>query len=1092
MQMLRPVLLGLFFTLFNLQAFAWEVKLRTVDEVHSTPQVIVSSHREMAGVDVYLAWMDFDVKPPQFFSWQADRGWQAGLNPIFPTSIDIPKFDSYTIPFQEKACPDDHRCFLGFVATRHGDDPLVDKKNWLAASFLPLSLSAGCERLAGQKFFLSCDDNGYNRFGDGILDDYDVPTMAAVEKESAPSDTLGAGAPAETEKPDIFKLVDHQLLYANGQAKRFQVIDITDLSNPQITGWTALAGSPRELYVLGDYYVLLQTHYGTENGTHLTVLRQNDDGTLKTLQDMPLSGRFIESRRRGSLIYSVTEQFESMTIDCGKEADCVEPQHKINISVLRLTDAGELKEVDTAELPGYSPIIAIFPDYLVIANHNPNQEERNWRNTQIQVFDLSQTDPLVALPVLNVPGQVPSEFHLSVKSNADSKHLRVVYGPEDRQHGSTLAIYNLPDMALVGDISAIAPGEDLFATRFVDNRAFVVTFERTDPLWVIDLSNPKSPSILGELHVPGWSEKMFFHDDRLFAVGIDDQPLDNEENRWVRRVALSLFDVKYPTKPALINRFTPLAGEVSYSQSPALHDERALLLNWEESFAALPIDAYETDTGSHLQIVSLANDKIEDAGILKSPVPIQRSVSIEKDVLAALGDQALLTLSWGAGEPVVLGELELATNLTWIALQGDDLWAAARGNKGYFRLYRYTKENVETPAESWSLQKGFGGLLMDDNLAVFYKYYPFTVQVLDVNTGKLSPPQVLENVNEPFEEKEPNQPILDDVGVSADVEVSVDVELKPIAVAADEPMIAPGISYYDRSQPLFHKGWFYLAEQKPFKPTQEQAALLPVQGQNYIHPQWVLRSWDMKVKDAKEAPPRSIPGRPLTFMASGGLLTQEVTKEGKLRLNLLALEVDSALLLQSRELPCYGYSTVKWTDKMVYVNCEAYRYQSGPIYSHVSGEGKTEDFNASVKEENVKEEVEVETVEVETEIEAKEEPTTQLLKLNPEQGFAEEGNWRLSGYQILMAVSTDVVLINSNNWYGPWIGGGVIAKPAMTEPAIMPSPDQQSGCNVYQLITGKEPVLLKNLETCPYSGLVLTPTQGWVAEGFAGIKEIKW
>jgi hypothetical protein len=1090
MQMLRPVLLGLNLTLFSLQAFAWEVKLQTVDEVHSTPQVIVSSHREMAGVDVYLTWIDFDAKP-QFFSWQADRGWEAGLKSVFSTSFDIPKFDSYTIPFQEKACPDDHRCFLGFVATRHGDDPLVDKKNWLAASFLPLSLPAGCERFVGQKFFWSCDDNGSNRFDEGgVMDDADVPTMAAGEKESAPADTSGAGAPAETEKPDIFKLVDHQLLYANGQAKRFQVIDIADLSNPKITGWTALAGSPRELYVLGDYYVLLQTNYGTENGTHLTVLRQNDDGSLKTLQDMPLSGRFIESRRRGSLIYTVTEQFESITRDCGENADCVESQHKINISVLRLTDAGELKETDTAQLSGYSPIIAIFPDYLVIANHNPNQENRSWQNTQIQAFDLSQQDPLVALPVLNVPGQVPSEFHLSVKSNADSKHLRVVYGPEDRQHGSTLAIYNLPDMALIGDISAIAPGEDLFATRFVDNRAFVVTFERKDPLWVIDLSNPKSPSILGELHVPGWSEKMFFHEDRLFAVGIDDQPLDNEESRWVRRVALSLFDVKDPTKPTLINRFTPFAGEVSNSWSPALDDERALLLNWEDSFAALPIDSYETDTGSHLQIVSLANDKIEDAGLLKSPVPIQRSVSIEKDVLAALGDQALLTLSWGAGDPVVLGELELATNLTWLALQGDDLWAAARGNKGYFRLYRYTKEDIETPAESWSLQKGYnGGLLMDDNLAVFYDYYPLTVQVLDVNTGEFFPPQALEKVKEPprvtgvLEEDEIDEPINEvAVGVSTDAEVSVDVEpidvVDPIAVA--EPMIAPDIGYYDRSQPLFYEGWFHLAEQKPFKPTQEQAALLPVQEQKYIHPQWVLRSWDMKVKNAKEAPSRSIPGRPLTFMANGDLLTQEVTKEGKLRLNLLALEVDSALLLQSRELPCHGYSTVKWTDKMVYVNCEENRHRPGPIYTHVSEEGQTADFNASV---SVKEEVEVET---------KEEPSTQLLKLNPEQGFAEEGNWRLSGYQILKAVSTDVVLIDTNNWYGPWIGGDVIAKPAMIEPAFMPPPDQQNGCNVYQLIAGKEPALLKNLETCPYSVLVLTPTQGWVAEGFAGIKEIKW
>jgi hypothetical protein len=306
-----------------------------------------------------------------------------------------------------------------------------------------------------------------------------------------------------------------------------------------------------------------------------------------------------------------------------------------------------------------------------------------------------------------------------------------VYGPADRADGSTLAIYDLasPKMDLVGQVNKIAPGEDLFATRFVDNRAFVVTYERQDPLWVIDLSEPTQPKILGELEVPGWSEKMFFHEDRLFAVGIDDQPLENEENRWVRRVTLSLFDVKEPTQPRLINRFTPLAGEVSYSWSLALNDERALLLNWKDAFAALPIESWETDTGSHLQIVSLENDKIEDAGRLDISVPIQRSLSIAPNVLAALGDQALLTLRRDTGE--LLGGY-------------DKLWAAARGNKGYHRFYQYTKANVETPAQRWSLPRGYAGLERDGNLAVFYNYNPLAVQVLDVKTGTLKPAQVLE------------------------------------------------------------------------------------------------------------------------------------------------------------------------------------------------------------------------------------------------------------------------------------------------------------------------------------------------------------
>jgi uncharacterized secreted protein with C-terminal beta-propeller domain len=359
------------------------------------------------------------------------------------------------------------------------------------------------------------------------------------------------------------------------------------------------------------------------------------------VQELTLPGQFVESRRRNEFIYTVTQDFTSTSdiVDC---VYCGGQRH-LNINVFKLNQTGQLELVDEAQLPGYSPTVAIFQDYLVIANHNP--EEKNWQTTQIQVFDLSQNDPLVALPILKVPGQVPSEFHLSVVD----QYLRVVYGPEDRQDGSTLAIYDLqsPEMALIGKVDQIAPGENLFATRFVDNRAFVVTYESKDPLWVIDLSNPMAPEILGELHVPGWSEKMFFHEDRLFAVGIDDQPLENEASDWVRRVALSLFDVADPTKPSLINRFTPLAGKVSNSWSPALDDERALLLDWTDAFAAVPITSWETETGNHLQIVSLANDRVEDAGRLDTLVPIQRSLSIAPDVLVALGDQALLTLRWG-------------------------------------------------------------------------------------------------------------------------------------------------------------------------------------------------------------------------------------------------------------------------------------------------------------------------------------------------------------------------------------------------------------------------------------------------------------
>ena len=48
------------------------------------------------------------------------------------------------------------------------------------------------------------------------------------------------------------------------------------------------------------------------------------------------------------------------------------------------------------------------------------------------------------------------------------------------------------------------PGEDVYAVRYFGDKAYVVTFERIDPLYVMDLSNPLEPHITGALEIPGF------------------------------------------------------------------------------------------------------------------------------------------------------------------------------------------------------------------------------------------------------------------------------------------------------------------------------------------------------------------------------------------------------------------------------------------------------------------------------------------------------------------------------------------------------------------------------------------------------------
>lgn len=104
------------------------------------------------------------------------------------------------------------------------------------------------------------------------------------------------------------------------------------------------------------------------------------------------------------------------------------------------------------------------------------------------------------------------------------------------------------------------PGEQVYAVRFVGPRGYLVTFRTVDPLYVLDLSNPADPQVLGELEVPGFSDHLFPLNERLL-LGVGREVLD--DNR-LGGVKLSLFDVGQPTQPLeLASTVLGKAGSVS-------------------------------------------------------------------------------------------------------------------------------------------------------------------------------------------------------------------------------------------------------------------------------------------------------------------------------------------------------------------------------------------------------------------------------------------------------------------------------------------------------------------------------------------------
>ncbi|MEK7989510.1 MAG: beta-propeller domain-containing protein, partial [Thiotrichaceae bacterium] len=1009
MKLLRTFLFSLLL-LYGWQAQAWQIAVKDVDK---QPHIFFSHEGKLNNFDVYLAWLNFDAKQDGFASWTTQQGWvKNSIQPINNQALDIDTLSDIQVTALDYQCPDEQRCVLVLVGVEHGQD-WTDSTLWQQVHILPLSIAATQERFPGQTAFTEVQNNGFRgeinyaeevAFDDAGTSGIAAPTAATVDSAPDANKADGESSSVTTEKPDIFKLVGNQILYANSQAKRFQIIDVVGHpETPKITASIKLEGSPSELYVIDDYKILMQND--NKGNAFFTVFGQDNAGQLQQVDEYKVKGSLRESRRRNNAIYTVTQNYNSETHNS-----------ETTVTMLELQGNGKLLEIESKLIDGYPYAMSIFTDYLVVINNG-----EQWPETNVQVYSL--LSGLTELPSINVPGRIPSEFHVYVKNDK----LHVVYedlSKETEQQGSALAIYDLNTMKLLGQVGNIAPTEQLYATRFAGDKAYVVTYERTDPLWVIDISDATNPRILGELEIPGWSEKMFFKDDILFAVGIFDQPEPEEGDIRVRRASVSLFDVSNPTNPTFLDRYIPLAGEVRYSYTQATSDERALQLDWTNQFAALPINSWETETGSYLQMLSFTDNQFKDKGLIPSPVQLNRSLNIDENIVAALGDQALLTIDVTGQK--VLAELELGANISWLDYKKGKIWAASTGQKGYSRLYQYAPENLEVAEKTWSLPRGYNDIAIDENQAVFFNYNPLAMQVLDLATGELFAPIVIEN---------------------------------------QENDSKRASTFYNRTQHFVQDGWFYLAEQRGFEPVLEHNAHITadVIEKPYYYQQleWVLRAWHLD--SGQEGLSRSLPGEPLGFADTNLLVTREFDKEGQLRLNTLRLTANAATLVSSRVVDeCKdGYSASPFlADDALYVTCQEQRYYIQPVPIAVESDGGIGDGAEPLPE------LSDEDIDDTGFAPTPEAPATKLIKLAPAQNLAKIGEWSFEGYPQFYAASGDTVLIGNTNYY-PYYNDIAIDVVNISVPRGGYY-GGEAGCTVYQLGSGAVVTELKKLETCPY------------------------
>ena len=148
-------------------------------------------------------------------------------------------------------------------------------------------------------------------------------------------------------------------------------------------------------------------------------------------------------------------------------------------------------------------------------------------------------------------------------------------------------------MKTIGSLTHVAEQEKIYSTRFIGDRLYMVTFRRMDPFFVIDLSDPAGPKILGKLKIPGYSDYLHPYDKNL-VIGLGKETGTND---WggvsTQGIKLALFDVSDLEHPRQVGKVE--IGDAG-SDSAALSDHKAFLFDKAKNLLVIPARVVRQDT----------------------------------------------------------------------------------------------------------------------------------------------------------------------------------------------------------------------------------------------------------------------------------------------------------------------------------------------------------------------------------------------------------------------------------------------------------------------------------------------------------------
>jgi len=479
------------------------------------------------------------------------------------------------------------------------------------------------------------------------------------------------GVDVAVEEADLWKIRGRKI-YLFNQLRGLQVLDVTDASNPEIAGYWTLPAQGEDLYLLGgnekganEALILARLPWQSDRPEGTRILRVgliNDSPELRTSLDLP--GALQESRLVGDRLHIVSTSWQD-------EEGNWSP--KTWVITLNVSQPGILVEESRQSIPQYVSAIGSTEKYIWLAG----SESGDWSRHTLTAYPILTGGVLGQPMVAKLGGIIQDKFKVGEIQGGVAAVVQTWTAPDGSWQNRTLVeTYGTGTNGVMNRRAQlqVTQNEWLFATRFDGDRLYAVTFQQTDPLWLLDLGDPDKPAITGHLEVPGWSSFIEPMGNLLVAVG-----------REGGQLQVSLFDVSDRKNPKLSSRVN--VGESGYSWSEAEWNEKAVRILPQAGLVLVPMTEWSGDKASHgVRILGLnrSGKTLTALGTIRHEFSPRRSTLLDGDLVASVSNRELLLVDvQNRSAPVVKAEATLAFGVDRLALYSGCLYQFENGNSWF-------------------------------------------------------------------------------------------------------------------------------------------------------------------------------------------------------------------------------------------------------------------------------------------------------------------------------------------------------------------------------------------------------------------------